>query len=47
MYSKEELLKWQAIYKEKVNNEKLSDQERMHAFGRLTDIAAALEEIEN
>jgi hypothetical protein len=43
MHSREELLKWQAIYKEKANNEELSDEERMHAIGRLTDIAYALE----
>lgn len=45
-YSKEELLKWQEFYKQRVNDESFSDQQRMHAFSRLTDIAAALKEIE-
>jgi len=43
---KEELLQWKEFYIREVNDEKLSEQRRMFAFGRLTDIAAALEEIE-
>lgn len=43
---KEELLKWRETYKKEVNDESLSEQRRMYAFSRLTDIAAALKEIE-
>lgn len=45
-HSREDLLHWQKVYKEQVNDETLSDAERMYAFSRLTDIAAALKELE-
>jgi hypothetical protein len=44
--SKEELLMWKELYIREVNDEKLSEQRRMYAFSRLTNIAAALKEIE-
>jgi hypothetical protein len=44
MTTKEELLKWRSIYIQRANDESLSDQERMYAMGRLTDIAAALKQ---
>jgi len=44
--SKEELLEQRETYKQEVNDEKLSDKRRMYAFSRLTNIAAALKEIE-
>ncbi len=45
MYTKEELLEWQAFYKKRANDESLSDTERMYAMTRLTNIAYALKQL--